>query len=107
MKWRQYTRCPAGLVFTLTRSRRRVNPASEGSARGGLAMDANRSPVSPARADRDRGHAPSMLLIYCAMFTAMSVARAADWPAWRGPQGTGVAADQPDLPLTWSDKENV
>src|SRR3954466_10105910 len=34
-------------------------------------------------------------------------ARGADWPTWRGPQGTGVAPADTRLPLTWSDKENV
>jgi outer membrane protein assembly factor BamB len=33
-------------------------------------------------------------------------ARAADWPAWRGPHGTGVY-DEVDLPTTWSATENV
>jgi len=33
-------------------------------------------------------------------------AAATDWPAWRGPLGTGAAADA-DLPLTWSATENV
>lgn len=28
------------------------------------------------------------------------------WPAWRGPQGNGIAPDQP-LPTTWSDADNV
>jgi outer membrane protein assembly factor BamB len=31
---------------------------------------------------------------------------AGNWPAWRGPEGTGVAHD-PDVPLHWSDKQNV
>jgi outer membrane protein assembly factor BamB len=31
---------------------------------------------------------------------------AANWPAWRGPQGTGVCAEK-DLPLHWSTNENV
>jgi outer membrane protein assembly factor BamB len=33
-------------------------------------------------------------------------ALAADWPAWRGPTGQGFCEEQ-DIPLTWSDKENV
>lgn len=33
-------------------------------------------------------------------------ARAADWPAWRGPQGDGHAPET-DLPLKWSASENV
>ena len=32
--------------------------------------------------------------------------RAADWPAWRGPYGTGVC-DETDLPTKWSATENV
>ena len=31
---------------------------------------------------------------------------AANWPAWRGPQGTGACAEK-DLPLHWSTNENV
>ena len=31
---------------------------------------------------------------------------AADWPQWRGPNGTGVT-DERDLPLRWSATENV
>ena len=30
----------------------------------------------------------------------------ADWPQWRGPQGTGISAER-DLPVTWSATENV
>jgi outer membrane protein assembly factor BamB len=33
-------------------------------------------------------------------------ALAGNWPAWRGPDGTGVAHDS-NVPLTWSEKENV
>lgn len=31
---------------------------------------------------------------------------AADWPAWRGPTGQGFCEEK-NIPLTWSDKENV
>ena len=41
----------------------------------------------------------SIILVTASMF-------AADWPAWRGPQGTGVSAET-DLPVKWSDTENV
>src|SRR6267154_2372019 len=30
----------------------------------------------------------------------------ANWPGWRGPQGTGVCTEK-DLPLHWSTNENV
>jgi outer membrane protein assembly factor BamB len=33
-------------------------------------------------------------------------ASATNWPGWRGPEGNGISADK-DLPLKWSDKENV
>jgi len=33
-------------------------------------------------------------------------AQAKNWPAWRGPEGTGVSTDK-DLPLKWSTTENV
>src|SRR5437773_1604718 len=32
--------------------------------------------------------------------------RAGNWPAWRGPAGTGVCTER-DLPLHWSTNENV
>src|SRR5205085_4372465 len=33
-------------------------------------------------------------------------AHAENWPAWRGPNGNGVASDK-DLPLSWGEHENV
>src|SRR3954470_14233217 len=33
-------------------------------------------------------------------------ATAGNWPAWRGPDGTGIAAGE-DLPVKWSPSENV
>jgi outer membrane protein assembly factor BamB len=35
-----------------------------------------------------------------------SMAQAGNWPAWRGPQGTGVS-DERGVPLTWSPTENI
>ncbi|QDU20092.1 outer membrane protein assembly factor BamB family protein [Urbifossiella limnaea] len=35
-----------------------------------------------------------------------SVAAAADWPAWRGPTGQGLA-DEPAVPLKWGPKESI
>jgi outer membrane protein assembly factor BamB len=37
---------------------------------------------------------------------AITVAHAEDWPHWRGPHATGVAADQ-RVPTRWSAKDNV
>ena len=38
--------------------------------------------------------------------STMLSATAGNWPGWRGPEGTGMSADK-NLPLKWSDKENV
>lgn len=46
---------------------------------------------------------------YCAILILLlstSISRADNWPAWRGPTGQGFCSEK-DLPLTWSDKENV
>ena len=39
---------------------------------------------------------------------AMTIARAENWPCWRGPTGMGYT-DEKDLPLTWNGKtgENI
>jgi outer membrane protein assembly factor BamB len=44
--------------------------------------------------------------LLCVLLVTASVARADNWPAWRGPTGQGHCAEK-DVPLTWSDKENV
>lgn len=41
-----------------------------------------------------------------AFFMALTLARAGDWPQFRGPSGTGVGDDSP-LPLEWSEDKNV
>jgi outer membrane protein assembly factor BamB len=38
--------------------------------------------------------------------TCSAFAVADDWPAWRGPTGQGYCSEK-NLPMTWSDKENV
>ena len=40
------------------------------------------------------------------LFTLNTAALAANWPGWRGPEGTGVTSETA-LPLTWSATENV
>src|SRR6187399_2729783 len=42
----------------------------------------------------------SILVLLCA------VSNAADWPAWRGPTGTGITTETA-LPTKWSKTENV
>jgi outer membrane protein assembly factor BamB len=41
-----------------------------------------------------------------AVLVGSAMVTAADWPAWRGPDGQGRSAEK-NLPLTWSDTENV
>jgi gluconolactonase len=49
------------------------------------------------------------VLLIAAISTAASgtVAPAADWPQWRGPDGQGHAAAAHDLPVTWSETDNL
>jgi outer membrane protein assembly factor BamB len=67
--------------------------------------------------DPPRQSFPSMLLRYlasvaiacllsCRLF-AGDVDPDSDWPSWRGPQGTGVAAGDQKIPWSWSKSENV
>lgn len=47
-------------------------------------------------------------LIFIALFGAtVSQVIAADWPAFRGPMGNGVAPEGENPPLTWSESENL
>jgi outer membrane protein assembly factor BamB len=46
------------------------------------------------------------IVIALSLWAAASVARAEDWPCWRGPRGDGTSAET-NLPLTWSAKDNV
>jgi outer membrane protein assembly factor BamB len=46
------------------------------------------------------------LLVTISFLCAATAPRAGDWTQFRGPNGTG-RADAKDLPLTWSDTENV
>ena len=60
------------------------------------------------RESRWLGRCQSMLLLsgVCCWALVAPESIAADWPAWRGPRGTGVS-DETDLPLKWSPTENV
>ena len=40
------------------------------------------------------------------LLVASSSVLAANWPQWRGPEGTGVAAES-DFPIKWSQTENI
>jgi hypothetical protein len=59
---------------------------------------------------RSRSRAAGLRFIVCTAAAAASVAaesaRAADWPQFRGPGGLGISRES-DLPLRWSDAENL
>jgi outer membrane protein assembly factor BamB len=46
------------------------------------------------------------LIAICITTTLVVCAFAGDWPGWRG-DGTGISAEKPGIPLTWSTTENV
>lgn len=46
------------------------------------------------------------LLVVGVAFVLAGPARAENWPAWRGPEGTGIAQET-NVPLRWSATENV
>jgi outer membrane protein assembly factor BamB len=48
----------------------------------------------------------NLLYRFIGVLWVTATAWAGNWPAWRGPEGNGVALDK-NLPLKWSDKENV
>ena len=48
-----------------------------------------------------------LVLLIAALSMAGSGATAAEWPQWRGPDGQGHAVAAQDLPVTWSETENI
>ncbi len=50
--------------------------------------------------------ATPFILLVLSTLDLTTPARAADWPAWRGPTGQGFCEEK-DVPATWSDTENV
>jgi outer membrane protein assembly factor BamB len=50
---------------------------------------------------------PRLAVVLLASSLVGVVARAADWPQWRGPLGTGVATVDASPPIHWSETENV
>ena len=45
-------------------------------------------------------------LLFSSLIFAASFSNAADWPAWRGANGSGITSEK-NLPTQWSDTENV
>ena len=56
---------------------------------------------------RDRRQLMLVCLVLALAITAQATEPNPDWPRFRGPSATGVAADDPRLPDTWSKTENV
>jgi outer membrane protein assembly factor BamB len=54
---------------------------------------------------RRRGFAFALAML--ALFIAVGLGRAADWPAWRGPFGNGLATEDVRFPLHWGAERNV
>jgi len=49
----------------------------------------------------------TMILAVVASLGSAGLARGDTWPQWRGPEGQGHAVTAHDLPVTWSETENV
>jgi outer membrane protein assembly factor BamB len=47
------------------------------------------------------------ILIFISVFALASSVAGEDWPAWRGATGTGIAPQQSEPPIEWSEDENV
>src|SRR5207248_4006498 len=47
-----------------------------------------------------------LFLVVCAAMASAWPATAANWPRFRGPNGSGLAHDQ-DIPIQWSDDHGV
>jgi outer membrane protein assembly factor BamB len=74
-------------------------------------MQYERGIYRPPRLNADRPNRPPMntsfrLLSTLAFAALLSTAHAANWPAWRGPLGTGICEEK-NLPEKWSTTENV
>src|SRR5262245_49118123 len=45
-------------------------------------------------------------LTFAGLLTAVGIARAENWPQWRGPRNDGISSEK-NVPLEWSRSENV
>lgn len=62
---------------------------------------------SSSRVGSLREHSMGLLVIVGLTAILGSAATAADWPRFRGPNGSGIAVDSPAPPVTWSETENL
>lgn len=63
-------------------------------------------PEHPFSSPRRRGGVSVALLLAAFLMAGGNGVGAANWPAWRGPEGTGVCAEK-GLPTRWGPTENV
>lgn len=54
-----------------------------------------------------RARASALLLVLFAAVMSTAVGWGAEWARFRGPNGSGIAADQKSPPTTWSETENL
>src|SRR5262249_2440066 len=70
----------------------------------------HRTPLPQSYGDwttmRMRLHGPRFVLALAGLLAACAVAGAGNWPRFRGPNGSGVAAAQ-DVPVTWTADKGV
>src|SRR5688500_19700400 len=50
---------------------------------------------------------PPRIFFTALMLAGASLASAANWPNWRGPNGDGTTTEAKNLPETWSTTENI
>jgi hypothetical protein len=48
-----------------------------------------------------------VIVALLAAYAMPLLAPAAEWPGWRGPQGTGMAAEGGKVPAEWDEERNV
>src|SRR6185436_16691051 len=86
--------------------RRRMAGKHMVSFSGHLPLDSRTGGRIASPAMRTVFFRPTAAGIFLALALFTNSLCAANWPAWRGPQGTGVCPET-NLPIHWSTNENV
>jgi outer membrane protein assembly factor BamB len=89
-------------AYSVTKKTKAADIASHSKSSRPYSLQFHRVPTSLRGITMLRS-SPVALFVICVLAGA---ARADNWPSWRGAAGQGHAADK-DLPLTWSEKENI
>src|SRR6185295_726064 len=80
------------------RARRRRRRGKEAAGRGRFKVSRTTLPEGRVMARRS--------LLFLGAVVALSLLTGADWPRFRGPNGSGISAET-DLPASWSEKEGL